>query len=71
MKYTKEYWDWNNSQDDLLIKRKTDNIEVYFESKSSAELVATFNDEEIYMACVPVLEKLAKEHRMILTETIK
>ena len=20
MKYTKEYWDWNNSQDDLLIK---------------------------------------------------
>ena len=25
MKYTKEYWDWNNSQDDLLIKRKTDN----------------------------------------------
>ena len=25
MKYTKKYWDWNNSQDDLLIKRKTDN----------------------------------------------
>lgn len=20
MKYTKSYWDWNNSQDDLLIK---------------------------------------------------
>ena len=48
-----------------------DIIEVYFESKSSSELVATFNDEEIYMTCVPVLEKLAKEHRMILTETIK
>jgi len=45
-------------------------IEVYFESKSSAELIAQFNDEEIYMACVPVLEKLAEEHRMILTERI-
>tara|TARA_R110002050_G_scaffold293996_1_gene451243 strand:- start:211 stop:432 length:222 start_codon:yes stop_codon:yes gene_type:complete len=55
----------------ISIPSKKDNIEVYFESKSSAELVATFNDEEIYMACVPVLEKLAKEHRMILTETIK
>ena len=21
MKYSKEYWDWNNSQDDLLIKQ--------------------------------------------------
>jgi hypothetical protein len=39
------------------IPSKKDNIEVYFESKSSAELVATFNDD--------------KEHIMILTETIK
>ena len=46
-------------------------IEVYFETNSTSELIATFNDEEIYMACVPVLEKLAKERRMILTETIK
>jgi len=45
-------------------------IKVYFESKSTSEQIAWFEDEETYMACVPSLEKLAKEHRMILTESI-
>ena len=46
MKYTKEYWDWNNSQDDLLIKRKTDNelIAEFMGMKYSDE--RSFNDGE-------------------------
>ena len=45
-------------------------IKVYFESKSTSELIAIFQEEETYMACVPSLEKLAKKHRMILTESV-
>ena len=47
-----------------------DIIKLYFESNSTAELVATFNDEEIYIACVPALEKLAKKHKMMLSESV-
>ena len=47
-----------------------DIIKVYFESNSTAELVATFNDEEIYIACVPALEKLAKKNKMMLSESV-
>ncbi len=43
-------------------------IKVYFESSSHAELVATFESEELYMVCLPALEKKAKEQRMIVTE---
>jgi len=46
-------------------------IKVYFESKSTSELIASFNNEKIYMVCVPALEKLAKDQRMVLTESIK
>lgn len=45
-------------------------IRVYFESNAHAELVATFESEELYMACLPTLEKLASWQRMIVTETI-
>ena len=45
-------------------------IRVYFESNAHAELVATFESEELYIACLPTLEELASEQRMIITETI-
>ena len=46
-------------------------IKVFFESKSHSELVATFEDEETYMVCLPALEILAKKGRMIVTETVE
>lgn len=45
-------------------------IKVYFESGRHAELVATFESESVYMACLPILEVLASEQRMIVTESI-
>lgn len=45
-------------------------IEVYFESNSHAELVATFESEATYMACLPILEELAKQERMEVTEQV-
>lgn len=46
-------------------------INVYFESNTHAELIAQFNSEEIYMSCVPALEKLAEEKNLFLTESIE
>lgn len=38
-------------------------ITVYFEYKSIyAEKVATFSSEELYHACLPALEKIAKKN---------
>lgn len=45
-------------------------IKVYFESGRHAELVATFESEIVYMACFPILEVLASEQRMIVTESV-
>ena len=45
-------------------------ITVYFESGRHAEQVATFENEDVYIACLPVLEAIAKENRMFVTETI-
>ena len=45
-------------------------INVYFESNISAEMIAQFNSEEIYMACIPALEKLAEINNVILTESV-
>jgi hypothetical protein len=36
-------------------------ITVYFESSVGAIKVATFEDEEIYDACVPTLEIIARD----------
>ena len=46
-------------------------IKVYFETikNSYAEEVATFTDEEYFDACYPTLEKIAKKHGFILTES--
>ena len=46
-------------------------IQVYFETESYAEVVALFNDSELYNACVPILEKIAKERGFdIVTESV-
>lgn len=46
-------------------------ITVYFETENNSysEQVAVFADNELYMACLPALEKLASEARMIVTES--
>ena len=46
-------------------------IKVYFESGTHAELVAIFDSEDLYMACLPILEKKAEESRMFITESIE
>lgn len=46
-------------------------ITVHAESGRHSEVWAVFTDEEIYLACFPALEKLAKEHRMIITESVE
>ena len=46
-------------------------ITVYFESRTHAEIAAVFPDEYIYDACFPALEKIAKEARMIVTESVE
>lgn len=46
-------------------------IKVYFESRAHAEHVACFYDVQTYDACLPALEKMAKEARMIVTESVQ
>ena len=46
-------------------------VKVFFESGSHAELVATFNSEKLYMACLPTLEAEAKKSNMFVTESIE
>ena len=45
-------------------------VNVYFETSSTAELVARFADEETYMASLPALVKLAKQRRMHVSESV-
>lgn len=47
-------------------------VTVYFESRVGgfADKVATFVDEDVYMECLPALEKLADRYRCEVTETI-
>ena len=46
-------------------------IKVFFETEkgSFAEEVATFRDEELFMDCLPALEKQAKKERYVVTES--
>ena len=44
-------------------------IVVYFESCASAEIVAQFSSDELYNACLPVLESEAKKMGMTVTES--
>ncbi len=45
-------------------------VTVYFEAKSGSHVVAQFDDEETYMACLPALEKLAESKGYIVTESM-
>ena len=46
-------------------------VKVFFESGSHADLVATFDSEELYIACLPTLEAEAKKSNMFVTESIE
>ena len=45
-------------------------VAVYFEAKAGAHIVAQFDEEATYMACLPALEKLAKTNGYIVTESL-
>lgn len=48
-------------------------IVVYLETKNGgyAEVIAQFSSEDLYVACLPALEKKAKASGMIVTESIR
>lgn len=48
-------------------------IVVYMETPkySFAEVIAHFADEEIYMLCLPTLEKYAEENGWVITESVR
>jgi hypothetical protein len=43
-------------------------INVFFESARHAEKVATFEEEQIYIDCLPVLQAIARQRGMTVTE---
>ena len=45
-------------------------VAVYFESPTGSHMVAQFDEEETYMACLPALEKLASSKGYIVTESL-
>ena len=45
-------------------------VKVFFETRVHAQLVAIFEDEEVYNCVFPELEKLAKINRMFITESV-
>jgi hypothetical protein len=45
-------------------------VTVYIEAKAGSHVVAHFDGEETYMACLPALEKLAKSNGYIVTESM-
>jgi hypothetical protein len=47
-------------------------ITVFFENESPAhaDIVAQFDSEELYMACLPALETMAKSMNMFVSESV-
>jgi hypothetical protein len=45
-------------------------VAVYFEAKIGAHIVAQFDEEATYMACLPALEALAESKGYIVTESL-
>ena len=45
-------------------------VAVYFEAKIGAHMVAQFDEEATYMACLPALEALAESKGYIVTESL-
>ena len=54
---------------DLKIYQEVMMIKAYFITSKHSDWIATFDNEEIYEVCWPHLEKLAKKHRMELSES--
>ena len=52
-----------------LYEEEASRITVYFEAKAGAHVVAQFDEEETYMACLPALEKLAESKGYVVTES--
>jgi hypothetical protein len=46
-------------------------IVVYFENGRASDAVAQFATEEMYMACLPILEELAGNGGYIVTESCR
>ena len=46
------------------------NVAVYFESRGGSHMVAQFDEESTYMACLPALEKLANSNGYVVTESM-
>ena len=46
-------------------------VKVYFESGSHSELVATFQTEELFIECLPVLTAEAEKQNCIITESVE
>jgi len=47
-------------------------IKVYFETDSTSEEVAIFHSESTYIACLPILEELAKQENWLrVTESVE
>jgi hypothetical protein len=45
-------------------------VKVYFEASAGAHIVAQFDEEATYMACLPALEALANSKGYIVTESL-
>jgi hypothetical protein len=43
-------------------------IKVFFDYGSATELVATFETEDVYIKCLPILKEIAKECRGEIVE---
>ena len=60
----------NDMRDEEYPFAESAGVVAYFEAPAGAHEVATFCDEETYMACVPALESLAKSQGYTLTESL-
>lgn len=46
-------------------------VTVFFEARAGAHVVAQFDEEDTYMACLPALEALAQAKGYTVTESLK
>jgi hypothetical protein len=56
-----------------LLKGESMKVGVYFETKDFkySEVVAQFASEEIFVACLPTLEQIAKDKDMYVSESCR
>lgn len=46
-------------------------VVVYFEDGRHSEVVAQFASEQLYMACLPMLEDMAGANGQVVTESVR